>query len=139
MTRTWLRAATLPAGFALVTATCAAPTAAPAGSPASSAAASATPKKGGTLVAVIGRDPATGNVDITSDTNGFFAFTPVYRSLVEIGPNGLVTPDLSPYSNPEIDQAFAQGAGTTDPKARQAAYKKVQETLARDLQRLWRK
>ena len=95
MIRSWVRAAAALAALALVTTVCAGPVAAPAGSPAASAAASATPKKGGTLVAVIGRDPATGNMDITSDTNGFFAFTPVYSSLVEIGPNGQVTPDLA--------------------------------------------
>lgn len=56
MISSWVRAAAALAAITLVAAGCAGPVAAPAGSPAASAAASATPKKGGTLAAVIGRD-----------------------------------------------------------------------------------
>lgn len=78
----------------LVVAGCGAPAATPAASAAPTVDASA-PKRGGTLVVAIAKDPPTGNIDITSDVNGFFAFSPVYSSLVEIMPNGAVAPDLA--------------------------------------------
>jgi len=39
----------------------------------------------------------------------------------------------SRYSNPAVDQAFAEGGATVDPAARKAAYAKVQAILAKDL------
>ncbi len=68
---------------------------APVTGPAASAASSGGPKRGGTLVHVIAVDPATGNLNLTSDVNAFFAFTPVYSSLIELRPSGTVAPDLA--------------------------------------------
>jgi peptide/nickel transport system substrate-binding protein len=66
-----------------------------AGTPASASFDNATPKRGGTLVAVVAKDPPTGNINTTSDVNAFFAFTPVFNALIAIGPNGSVEPDLA--------------------------------------------
>ena len=63
-----------------------------AGQPAS---AEDTPKIGGTLVASIGSEPTTLNLDITTDFYPYVVGGPIYSKLATLGPDGAPVPDLA--------------------------------------------
>jgi peptide/nickel transport system substrate-binding protein len=63
--------------------------------PASSATGGDTPRKGGTFVGVITGDPQTGNRDTNTDLNTFYAFSPVFSSLVRVDATRTASPELA--------------------------------------------
>jgi|HigsolmetaGSP16D_1036248.scaffolds.fasta_scaffold00001_27 peptide/nickel transport system substrate-binding protein len=50
---------------------------------------------------------------------------------------GLPYSNCTGYTNPEVDEAFAAGASSTDPAVRQAAYSKAQKILVEDAPMAW--
>jgi peptide/nickel transport system substrate-binding protein len=50
---------------------------------------------------------------------------------------GVMFSNIGGYSNPEVDQLFADGAATGDSAKRQAAYSKVQQILVEDVPVVW--
>jgi peptide/nickel transport system substrate-binding protein len=50
---------------------------------------------------------------------------------------GVLFSNMSGYSNPEVDKAFAEGAATADVAKRQAAYSQAQQILAEEVPVAW--
>ena len=70
-----------------------------------------------------------GNYDIYIVGIPQYPMNPDVSQILKTG----ASPNISQYSNPEMDELLAKGMNTVDPAARQAIYDQVQEIFYRDL------